>query len=73
MKQIILCELVQFPIPREECHGQRRASVRLLSDHPKHAGSKEEYFITSQVQSIDYRAGVIVTKNSIYVFEAEQE
>lgn len=51
------------------CHDYlgRRVSVQLLEDDDR--GNKcEDYIITSRVKSIDLERGIIVTQNTIYIF-----
>lgn len=67
--QIFKCSLVQFPIPHEECVGDRRARVKLVdNDHVKAMALAGETVVTSRVKMIDYESGILLTQNSIYLF-----
>lgn len=69
MKPTCFCKIDGFNINALK---RISANITLLENHPKKRSKKGEKITTSSVQTIDFIAGVMVTFNTIYLFEGEE-
>ena len=64
-----LCDSLRKPVTNMPISGVVHAVVRRLSDHPRLGEPNDsKYTITSQVRSIDFERGWIITQNNVYQF-----